>query len=125
MQDIEIRVPVELTAARIQGRASVSQEAALEMAMELHSIVGGYRQLFALRPPGDCYAENEETDVVETILRTAVDIWPSDKDSVAAESMWLAERFSAVDGHELYERYLKLFDKINGTDIADLGSAWP
>jgi hypothetical protein len=34
--------------------------------------------------------------------------------------MWLAEMFSAVDGDELYERFLRLRDKINGTDLADL-----
>jgi hypothetical protein len=56
------------------------------------------------------------------ILQTAVDVWPSDKDAAAGESMWLAERFMAVDGDELYERYLRLFDKINGTDLAYLGS---
>jgi hypothetical protein len=28
----------------------------------------------------------------------------------------------AVDGDELYERYLRMFDKINGTDLADLVS---
>lgn len=122
MQDIELRIPVELTASRIERRASISAEAAHQMAIELHGIVADYRQLFALRPPCDLYAPFEETDVVETILRTAVDVWPSDGDEVAAESIWLAERFMAVDGDELYERYLRLFDKINGTDLADLGS---
>ena len=76
MQDIELRIPVELTAARIQRHAAISEEAALQMAIELHGIVATYRQLFALRPPCDHYAESEETDVVETILRIAVDVWP-------------------------------------------------
>ena len=92
------------------------------MAIELHGIVTDYRQLFALRPPSDHYGLSEETDVIETILRTAVDVWPSDEDAVAAESIWLFERFDAVDGDELYERYLRLSDKINGTDLAELGS---
>jgi hypothetical protein len=122
VQDIELKIPVELTVSRIQRRASISADAAHQMATELHEIAAGYRQLFALRPPCDAYAESEETDVVETILRTAVDVWPLDKDAAASESMWPAERFSAVDGDELYERYLRLFDKINGTDLADLGS---
>jgi hypothetical protein len=54
------------------------------------------------------------------ILRAAVDIWPLDKDAAAGESMWLAERLAAVDGDELYDRYLRLFDKINGTDLGDI-----
>jgi hypothetical protein len=122
MQDIELRIPVELTASRIQRRASISEEAAHQMAIELHRLVADYRQLFALRPPCEACTASEETDVVETILRTAVDVWPLDEDASAAESMWLAERFSAVDGDEFYDRYLRLFDKINGTDIAELGS---
>ena len=122
MQDIELRIPVELTASRIEGHAQISAEAANQLAIELHAIVAHYRQLFALRPPCDAYAKSEEIDVVETILRTAVDVWPSDADEVASESMWLAEMFMAVDGDELYERYLRLFDKINGTHLADLGS---
>jgi hypothetical protein len=122
MQDIELRIPVELTASRIEGHAQISAEAANQLAIELHAIVADYRQLFALRPPCDHYAEFEETDVVETILRTAVDVWPSDEDAAADESMWLFERFSAVDGDELYERYLRRSDKINGTDWADLVS---
>ena len=42
-----------------------------------------------------------------------------DGDARGRESAWLYERFSAADGDELYERYLRLFDKINGTDLAD------
>jgi hypothetical protein len=122
MQDIDLKIPVELTALRIEGHSQISAEAANQLAIELHGIVAAYRQLFALRPPCDYYAEFEETDVVETILRTAVDVWPSDEDAAADESMWLFERFSAVDGDELYERYLRLSDKINGTDLADLVS---
>jgi hypothetical protein len=76
MQDIELRIPIELTAMRIQGRASVRAETAHQMAIELHGIVGGYRQLFAVRPPCGWFVDNEETDVVETILRTAVDVLP-------------------------------------------------
>jgi hypothetical protein len=119
MQDIELRIPVELTASRIQGHAQISAETAHQMAIELHGIVGAYRQLFAVRPPCGCFVDNEETDVVETILRTAVDVLPRDGDVRGRESAWLYERFSAVDGDELYDRYLRFFDQINGTDLAD------
>ena len=56
MQDIELRIPVELTASRIERRASISAEAANQLAIELHGVVADYRQLFALRPPCDHYA---------------------------------------------------------------------
>lgn len=121
MQDIELRIPVALTALRIEGHSQVSAEAANQLAIELHAIVADYRQLFALRPPCDHYEPCEETDMVETILRTAVNIWPSDQAAAAHESMWLFERFDAVDGDELYERFLRLCCKISGTDLADVG----
>jgi hypothetical protein len=76
MQDIELRIPVELTASPIQGHAQISAEVARQMAIELHGIITAYRQLFAVRPPCESFVDNEETDVVETILRTAVDVWP-------------------------------------------------
>jgi hypothetical protein len=123
MQDIELKISIELTASRIQERARISAEAAHQMAIELHGIVVAYRQLFAVRPPPyDDYAESEETDVIETILRTAVDVWPSDEDAAASESVWLYDALSHVDGDELHDRYLRLCDQINGTDLADLGS---
>jgi hypothetical protein len=74
---------------------------------------------FEVRPLCGCFVDNEETDVVETILRTAVDVLPLDGDVRGRESAWLYERFSAVDGDELYERYLRLLDQLNGTDLAD------
>jgi hypothetical protein len=119
MLDIELKIPVELTAMRIQGHASVSAATAHQLAIELHGIVGAYGQLFAARPPCGCFVDNEETDFIETILRTAVDVLPLDGDVRMRESAWLYERFSAVDGDELYVRYLRLLDQINGTDLAD------
>ena len=119
MRDIELRIPLELTASRIQGHAQISAEAAHRMAIELHAIIAAYRQLFEVRPPCESFVKNEDTDVVETILRSAVDVMPRDGDVRMRESAWLYERFSAVDGDELYERYLRLFDRINGTSLAD------
>jgi hypothetical protein len=122
MQDIKLTIPIGLTASRMKGMALCSEEAAHEMAAELHSIAADYRQLYALRPPCERFGEFEETDVVETILRTAVDVLPRDGDVRAREDVWLYERFLAVDGDELYDRYLRLVDKINGTNSADLTS---
>jgi hypothetical protein len=117
MQDIELRIPIELTTSRIQGHARISAEAARQLAIELHEIVAAYRQLFAARLPCGCFVDNEEADVVETILRTAVDVLPRDGDVRCRESEWLYERFAEVDGDELYERYLRILDRINGTAL--------
>jgi hypothetical protein len=62
-------------------------------------------------------AIDEASDVVETLLRTAVDIWPADGGEA---SIWLMERLTTVGGQELYLRYLRLCDRICGTDIASL-----
>ena len=51
-----------------------------------------------------------------------MDVWPFDEYVCGRESLWLYERFSALDGDELYERYLRLFDKINGTNYAHLAA---
>jgi hypothetical protein len=124
MQDIELRIPVGLTASRIQRiDGSTTERAAQARAMELHDIVACYRQRCAVRPSCKSYAEYEETDVVETILRSAVDVWPADKDAAAIESVWLAERMIAVVGRELYDRYLRLCDEIKGANIVQFGLA--
>ena len=63
-------------------------------------------------------AIDEASDVVETLLRTAVDTWPADGGEAANESIWLMERLTTVGGEELYLRYLRLCDRIS---IGELG----
>ena len=127
MRDIALTIPFELIKAMICRCGQVQEMEAYELAIELCDITTAYRALFAVRP--ECErnypaADIEESDVVFTILRTAVGLWPTAECETAHdggdESVWLFERFDAVDGDQLYERYLRLADKINGTDCAEI-----
>ena len=117
--DIELRIPAGLTAAQIQRvNADIGDDDAQALAVELHAIIAAYRQLFSVRPPDEAEALSEEADMIATIWRTAMDMWPKDNGVSANESVWLMERLTAVGGDELYERYLRLSDRINKSDVA-------
>jgi hypothetical protein len=120
VSDISHVIPVTLTATRIIRHGKVDDEAkAQALAEELHRIVHGYLNLLSVRPPDRYPLPDKFTkaDMIDTILRTAIGMWSADE---GAESVWIYEQFSRVDGDELYERYLRICDAINGTDIANL-----
>jgi hypothetical protein len=130
MADITLKIPLELTKSLIIRRLAivygndVDISCARELAEELHAIVGAYLNLHSVRPP-DGYPEPDEeftkADMLFAILRTALDWWPKEGDATAHESVWIMDQFKRVDGDELYERYLRLSDRINNTDFANLG----
>jgi hypothetical protein len=118
MSDMELKFPLALTAARIIRAGVIEDEAvALKLAHELHDIVATYRALYAARPECErdypC-ADIEEADVIDTIVRTTLGNGPNDHGG------WVYERFLGVDGEDLYVRYMKLADKVLGTDFAEL-----
>jgi hypothetical protein len=72
MEDIALGIPVELTTAQIQrANLSLTEDAAYEVAVELHNLVVSVRKLYSVRPTCESYAESEETDLVDTMLRNA------------------------------------------------------
>ena len=80
MRDIALTIPFELIKAMICRCGQVQEMEAYELAIELCDITTAYRALFAVRP--ECErnypaADIEESDVVFTILRTAVGLWPT------------------------------------------------
>jgi hypothetical protein len=119
---IELSIPSGLTAAYIERiNSSIDKTEADTLAAELHDIIRLYRQLFLVRPPDCGEHASEEVDMSLTLWRTALDLRRSDDAASAGESVWLVERLEAVgDDGALYERYLKLADRINGTNIAEL-----
>jgi hypothetical protein len=119
MSDITHVIPVTLTAARIIRHGKVDEAEALALAEELHRIVHDYVDLLSVRAP-DHYPLSDEftkADMIDTILRTALGVWSADE---GAESAWICDQFSRVDGDELHERYLRICDAINGTEIGNL-----
>ena len=60
---------------------------------------------------------SKEDDVIQTLRRTVIDFSTSDKDAAADEGEWLMYVLSYLGGHELYLRYMRLSDRVNGTDL--------
>jgi hypothetical protein len=104
----------DFVAARIRrANPSIDKEAARELAAELHDIVASARER--------CSAA-EESDLIQTMMREIVDDRPPGDaaayDAGASASMYLAVMLTDPDSPEdLYLRYMRLFDRINGTDI--------
>jgi hypothetical protein len=124
MPNIELSAPVDMMAARIRRvNRWIKKEMAGELAAEVHDIIACVQRSYSagLRRGS---LDAEEIDVVQTVLRTVVDIWPSEKEDAADERAWLMERLTAIDD-ELYRRYLRLCDRVNGTDFsAEWDLAW-
>ena len=118
MSNIELSIPADLTAAQIRrANPEINEETAQELAGELHDMVGCIQRSCAARSCEESSIAFEEIDVIETLLRTAVGIWPSDSGAVANESIWMMEMLRLAGGHELYLRYMRLSDRVNGTDL--------
>jgi hypothetical protein len=120
MPDIELSIPVGLTTSQIiRVNPSIDEETTKELTDELHDIVACMQKAFALQPPG---LPIEESDIVQTILRTAVGFWPGDKDAAECESAWVTELISRAEQltgvKDLYHRYLLISDKVCDTDNA-------
>jgi hypothetical protein len=131
LDNLIIKIPLALTEALIVRRmASVFGEGqtysqAGELAHELHAIIDGYRRLKSVEPPymgSNRYelmdiAAIEEPDIALAILNTALGLWPEDE---GMQGYWVWERFNDADADDLCECYLRLCDRINGTDEASL-----
>jgi hypothetical protein len=116
MSSIKLTIPPDLTAARFRRvNPSINVETAQELAAELHDIIACLQRHCASQPRP--YPGFEEGDLIQTLLRTVVDISPSDQDGAACESIWLMEMVTLFGGNELYLRTMRLFDRVNGTDL--------
>jgi hypothetical protein len=120
-------VPTDLTVARIRrANPSLSKEAARQMAAELHDIIAGVRKYCAARPG---YSAADENDIVQTMMRGVVGDPPGDAaaraaayDAGANDSIYLAVMLTDPDDpddsdNNLFERFIRLFDRVNGTDV--------
>ena len=122
MPNIELSASVDQMAARIcRVNRSINEETAGELAAEVRDIIACVQHSYSAGRRGS--PDDEEIDVVRTFLRTVVDIWPSEEGGAANESVWLMERLTDIDD-ELYLRYMRLCDRVNGTDfVAEWGLA--
>ena len=110
---------VELTAARIRrANPSIGKAAAREIAAELDDIVTGVRKYCARRPD---YSANDENDLIQTIMRGIVDdpAYDADGDDCIFLAAMLGDPDDPDDnnGFNLFSRFIRLFDRVNGTDV--------
>jgi len=111
--------PADLTAARIRrANPSIGREAARELAADLHDILGRARALG--RAEG--FSAAIENGLIQTMMREIVDDRPPGDaaayDAGANASIYLACMPTDPDGSDdLYLRYMRLSDRINGTDM--------
>jgi hypothetical protein len=131
--DMTKKIAIEITSELLEsliirrlaivfGEGADVLASARRMAEELRAILTDYLDLFSVRPP-DRYPEPDgftKADFMFAILRTTLGWWPEDNDAAGQESIWIMGQFDRVDGQELYDRWLKLADQINGTNIADI-----
>ena len=119
---IEITIPVGLTAAKIQQvNPAIDAAEADALASELHAIIGAYRRLFSVRAPGDQGEHaSEEDDMVLTLWRMAMGIDLRDFKVASEQGVWVMVRLEKVgDDDTLYRRWLKVGDRILGSNLAD------
>ena len=144
MTTFTINVPIELTAAQIIRNRPSTIDAALspatedakreaaELAQEAHAIIAEVQARYVRLPrvtrsdDGRVLAQrilsDDEyafmlTDLVDAVRRTLLGFWSASRIAAVHESDWLEEQLTAIDD-DLYVRYLRLCDRIQGTNLA-------
>jgi hypothetical protein len=131
MTDITITIPLTLTASQIirGSPAAISESEALELARELHDLIAEVQARYVRRPLregklSDDEAAFELADLVDAVRRTVLGFWPPNQDAVGHESVWLADELTRIDD-ALYDRYLRLHDRTQSTNFAELLTNYP
>ena len=120
MASIKLDIPIELTATFIiRAAENIDESSAHALAVELHDIIAKVQQYYADRPRRveAGRLRDEPADLVWSVLRTSLNYWPEDKSAAANEFTWIAEHL--MDMGDLYDRYLRVFDRIAGADFAE------
>jgi hypothetical protein len=125
MTDLVITIPLTLTASQIIRGCpkAISDPEALELALELHDLIGEVRARFVyvkLPLVGGGFSDNgaafDLADLVEAVRRTILGFWPENAE--AEESIWLAHQLMSISD-DLYNRYLLLHDKVQMTSFGE------
>ena len=132
MTDITITIPLTLTSSQIirASPAAISESEALELAHELHDLVAEVQARYVRHPLregklSDDEAAFELADLVDAVRRTVLGFWPSDGAAAGSESCWLMEQLTDIGDARntlLYDRYLRLHDRIQGTDFVTIAN---
>jgi hypothetical protein len=142
MSDINICIPVELTAAMILRAGVVKDEArALALANELHDVVNKFTKLrlaekrSVVEHPEDAVGDAEPVEIEPprgpnareiagftlAAWRNAMTGGPTEPDE--GEAQWISEELAAlsIGDDNLYLRWLNVCDNATGSDLATLG----
>jgi hypothetical protein len=132
--DIQLTIPVALTVSQIaRANPTIGDDEARELAQQLHSIIDAVQAAYATHPPDkamltmrlpgvarclpyEAAVAYELGDVIDSVRNTNFGFWLGDE---AELSVWIMERLTDLDGSGfLYDRYLLLYDRVQGTDFA-------
>ena len=114
MPNVALSRPADLTAARIRrANPSINEETAREDAAIVYDIIAYVQQAYAIP-----YAEwgGEESDTIETILRTVAGVWSRGDSEWIMEQLTCAERLLGRD--DLYKGYLNVCGHVENEDYS-------
>ena len=137
MTSIMLTIPLELTVSQIaRANPAIGNDEACELAQELHSIIAAVQAAYAARPPDkaklvarlpgavrrlpyEVAVAYELGDVLDSVRNTVFGHWPADPIEECELSCCLAGWLDDLeDGDNLYARYLRLSDRVQGTNFA-------
>ena len=108
-------VPADLVTARIRRKnPSLSQEAARQMAAELDDIIAYARKRPWAEPGFSADDERELIEVMTYVISEGDDAADGDHEYLVG---MLYDPDTEGAGDDLYLRYMRLFDRINGTNM--------
>jgi hypothetical protein len=123
LDDITITIPIALTTSQVirASPAAISESEARQLALELHDLIAEVQARYLSRPLREPAAFGL-ADLVDAVRRTLLGFWPTDGTAAGNESCWLMEQLTDIDGALLYDRYLLLHDRIQGTNFATIAN---
>ena len=117
---------IDLTATRIRRAArrtlgpAIDEEIAREDAAVVHDIIACVRRAYAIQSTDWC---GDESDTIETILRTVAGVSPEDYDDACNEGewmMWQLTRTEQLTGErDIYRRWLRVVGHVENFDYED------
>ena len=134
---IMITIPLALTLAQFaRAIRGISDDEARELAQEMHDLIAAVQAAYAAHPPDKAAltkrlpAEDrrlpyeiavafELGDIIDSMRDTIFGHWPDDSSEACGLSCGIMARLADLDdGDNLYCRYLRLSDRVQGTDFA-------
>jgi hypothetical protein len=122
MSDIQISIPVELTAAMIiRAGAIINETRALELATELHEIVAECVRLFRADKDGHTPDALQIADFTLACWRQAlVSNAGQDDTSDCHEAEWISVELAEICDDDLFLRWMMIGDIVTGSDVANM-----